>query len=76
MSLTFEEILTNDLYELVRELRDRKMSETSFRRKTKAMLEARTDNPPAENSKIIKGLMKIAKRDRKLYDELYSRKRY
>lgn len=51
---------------------ERKMSESAFRHKAKALLEANTINTSTQNRKAINDLLKVAKADREFIDSLDS----
>ena len=62
--------LTAELLEMKGELRNRKITESTFKRKAKDLLEGRTTNTRTQNQKIIKDLVQIAKAERDLPDRL------
>ena len=64
--------LTAELMELADKFRDRKMSESVFRRKARALLEANKVNISTQNQKFINDLLKFAKAERELIDSLDS----
>ena len=64
--------LKTELWEMSNKVAERKMSESTFRRKAKALLEAKTVNSPAQNRKVINDFLKVAKPYGNLVDSLDS----
>lgn len=67
--------LTAELLQMADQVKERKMSESAFRRKAKALLEANTVNTPSQNRKVINDLLNVAKAERAYSDSLDSLKR-
>lgn len=64
--------LTEELMTMKDKVRGRKMSESTFRRKAKILLETHTGNPSSQNRKVINDLLKVAKAERALFDSFDS----
>ena len=56
--------LATELWEMSNKVAERKISESTFRRKAKALLEAKTVNSPAQNRKVINDFLKVTKAER------------